>query len=210
MNSQHLSDEAVAACADGVLRGHARERATRHIAQCAECANAVQVQREAAWALRAAPAPSLPSGLVDRLRGLPGVTPLAAPPTVLAPDGSTMFSTASKQTVPSEPMLSTKSAEPMHAGKPMLSTVAPLAALVPAASATRPVHRSRPFVATAAVVALAGALTAGAMAARGSDAPLRAGTGNGDQRVVRDPGTVLDIAPGNAFTNVSVYRPGGR
>ncbi|MDT4947566.1 MAG: hypothetical protein QOJ37_161, partial [Pseudonocardiales bacterium] len=44
MNPQHLSDEAVAAFADGVLSGHARERATRHAAACPECAHAVKVQ----------------------------------------------------------------------------------------------------------------------------------------------------------------------
>ena len=87
MTSQHLSDEAVAAFADGVLRGHARERAARHTETCAECAYAVQVQREAAWALRAAPAPALPTSLVDRLRLLPDTTSLTALPTVFDDDG---------------------------------------------------------------------------------------------------------------------------
>ncbi|MBE7188532.1 hypothetical protein [Jatrophihabitans endophyticus] len=68
MSTQHLSDEAVAAAADGVLTGHARDRATRHLAECDECAHAVRVQREAAWALRTAPAPALPSEFLDRLR----------------------------------------------------------------------------------------------------------------------------------------------
>lgn len=68
MSSQHLSDEAVAAAADGVLTRHARDRATKHLADCAECAQAVRVQREAAWALRTAPSPHLPSELLDRLR----------------------------------------------------------------------------------------------------------------------------------------------
>lgn len=72
MSSQHLSDEAVAAAADGVLSGHARDRAMRHVASCAECAHAVKVQREAAWALRAAPPPALPFGLLDRLRTVAG------------------------------------------------------------------------------------------------------------------------------------------
>ena len=65
----HLSDEAVAAFADGVLRGHARERASRHVEECTECHEAVRVQREAAWALRAAPAPQLPIDLAARQRG---------------------------------------------------------------------------------------------------------------------------------------------
>ncbi len=91
MSSQHLSDEAIAAFADGVLRGHARERAARHTEACAECGNAVRVQREAAWALRAAPAPSLPTSLADRLRTLPETTPIAAPPAAVDDDGTTMM-----------------------------------------------------------------------------------------------------------------------
>jgi len=89
----HLSDEAIAAFADGVLRGAARERAARHTTGCPECAFAVAVQREAVWALRTAPAPSLPSTLIDRLREVPETTPIAAPatPSALGPDGSAMF-----------------------------------------------------------------------------------------------------------------------
>lgn len=93
MKPQHLSDEAVAAFADGVLRGHARERARRHTAECPECAYAVAVQREAVWALRAAPAPALPTGLLDRLREVPATTPIATPPTAIGPDGSTLMAT---------------------------------------------------------------------------------------------------------------------
>ncbi len=93
MREQHLSDEAVAAFADDVLRGHARERASRHTARCAECKHAVAVQREAVWALRSAPAPALPSGLLDRLRDVPSTTPIRAVPTSFAADGSAMFAT---------------------------------------------------------------------------------------------------------------------
>jgi anti-sigma factor RsiW len=93
MKPQHLSDEAVAAYADGVLGGHARERARRHTADCPECAYSVAVQREAVWALRAAAAPSLPSGLFDRLLDVPATTPIRVVPTSIAEDGSTMFST---------------------------------------------------------------------------------------------------------------------
>jgi anti-sigma factor RsiW len=91
MREQHLSDEAVAAFADDVLSGHARERARRHTAMCPECNHAVAVQREAVWALRAAPAPSLPSGLLDRLRDVPATTPLARIPTHVDENGTTMF-----------------------------------------------------------------------------------------------------------------------
>lgn len=91
MREQHLSDEAIAAFADDVLRGHARERAGRHTSRCAECKHAVAVQREAIWALRAAPAPALPSSLLDRLRDVPATTPINTVPTRIGPDGSTMF-----------------------------------------------------------------------------------------------------------------------
>ena len=90
---QHLSDEAVAAYADGVLRGHARDRAAKHIDTCSECRTAVRVQREAALALRAACSPTPPSELLDKLRTVPLTTPLPTLPTTMAPDGTTMLST---------------------------------------------------------------------------------------------------------------------
>ena len=93
MSPQHLSDEAIAAFADGVLTGHARERASKHAVACPECAYAVAVQREAVWALRAAPAPSLPIGLLDRLREVPDTTPITSVPSALSPDGSAVFPT---------------------------------------------------------------------------------------------------------------------
>ncbi|HZC71177.1 MAG TPA: hypothetical protein VE442_10820 [Jatrophihabitans sp.] len=133
MSSQHLSDEAVAAFADGVLSGHARDRAVRHVNACAECREAVRVQREAAWALRSAERPQLPGDLLDRLRTVPMTTPITTLPTAVAPDGTTM-----------------------------LSTVAPVAALVP--DQPRRSHRGRPYITTAAIVALAGALAAGSVA----------------------------------------------
>lgn len=89
----HLADEAVAAFADGVLRGTAHERATRHCAECAECNHAVAVQREAVWALRAAPAPALSSDLLDRLRNVPTTTPIRTVPTTIDRDGTMMFAT---------------------------------------------------------------------------------------------------------------------
>ena len=93
MREQHLSDEAVAAFADDVLTGLARERARRHTASCPECNHAVAVQREAVWALRAAPAPSLPTGLLDRLREVPVTTPIRQVPTHVDEHGTTMFAT---------------------------------------------------------------------------------------------------------------------
>jgi hypothetical protein len=93
MSSQHLSDEAVAAFADGVLGGLARERAARHVSDCAECHAAVRVQREAAFALRAASIPQARAELFDRLRELPLTTPLSTLPTAIAADGSTVLAT---------------------------------------------------------------------------------------------------------------------
>ena len=91
----HLSEDAVAAFADGVLSAAAASRARRHCSECLECADAVRVQREAAMMLRAAQAPPLPSGLLDRLAGLPMSAPLPPPrgglPTVLGADGVPMF-----------------------------------------------------------------------------------------------------------------------
>jgi anti-sigma factor RsiW len=108
MTTQHLSDEAIAAFADGVLSGHARERASRHAGKCPECAHAVAVQREAVWALRAAPAPALPLGLMDRLRSVPATTPIQNVPVALAPDGSAMFAAFGKMSaaalVPQTPL----------------------------------------------------------------------------------------------------------
>lgn len=88
---QHLSDEAVAAFADGALTEGARARAARHVSECAECAHAVAVQREAVWALRAAPAPALPGDLLERLRAVPSTTPLSGRPIAIDSDGSAVF-----------------------------------------------------------------------------------------------------------------------
>ncbi|HEV2888236.1 MAG TPA: hypothetical protein VGX49_15100 [Jatrophihabitans sp.] len=91
----HLSEDAVAAFADGVLSAAAASRARRHCAECVECADAVRGQRETAMMLRAAQAPALPSGLLDRLGRVPMSTPLPPPrgglPTVLSADGTAMF-----------------------------------------------------------------------------------------------------------------------
>lgn len=172
MKAQHLSDEAIAAFADGVLSGHARDRAGRHTADCADCAQAVRVQREAVWALRAAPAPPLPTSLLDRLRTVPQTTEIESLPTVIAPDGSTM-----------------------------LATFAPMAAFVPSGP-PRPANRTRPIVTTAAVVALAGALTAG------SGSPQMATPAQPGGSTVRTgvPAT-RDDAP--VITQVGVFRPTG-
>lgn len=75
----HLSEDAVAAFADGVLSPAAAARASRHCRDCEECAEAVRGQREAVFLLRSAIAPALPSGLLDRLAGLPMSAELPPP-----------------------------------------------------------------------------------------------------------------------------------
>jgi hypothetical protein len=91
----HLSEDAVAAFADGVLSASAAARAQRHCAECAECAEAVRAQREAALLLRTAGNPTVPAELMSRLAGLPMSAPLPPPrgglPTVLGADGVPMF-----------------------------------------------------------------------------------------------------------------------
>ena len=145
MSSQHLSDEAVAAFADGVLGGLARERAARHVDGCAECRAAVRVQREAAFALRAASSPHASAELFDRLRALPLTTPLTTLPTAIAADGSTV-----------------------------LATFAPMAALVPQEAGRGP-SRVRPYMTTAAALTLAGALAAGSVAQPGGTPEIGTG-----------------------------------
>jgi hypothetical protein len=159
VNAQHLSDEAVAAFADGVLVGHSRERAAKHVNACAECREAVRVQREAAMALRAAPPPALPAALAARLRSVPQTTPINSLPTVVGPDGSAM-----------------------------LATFGSAAAFVPGPPRTHSGRRAKPIVTTAAVVALAGALTAGSVA-RQEAGPVQSGTGQVARTVSTQHGT---------------------
>jgi hypothetical protein len=89
----HLSDEAVAAFADGVLGDTARQRAQSHMAGCAECSEAVYGQRAARAALRSALTPRLPAGLFERLRELP-ITAELPPvlfPSVVSADGQAFY-----------------------------------------------------------------------------------------------------------------------
>jgi anti-sigma factor RsiW len=134
VNSQHLADEAIAAFADVVLSGHARDRATRHAAACPDCAHAVAVQREVVWELRAAPAPPLPTGLLERLRSVPSTTPISRTPCAIGPDGSAMFAA--------------------------FGTIAS-AALVPPEQDDGRQHRVRPALLAALAVAAVGALAVG-------------------------------------------------
>lgn len=167
---QHLSDEAVAAFADGALSATARSRAARHIAECSECANAVAVQREAVLALRAATVPSLPGGLLDRLRAVPTTTPLTQRPLALDPDGCAVF-----------PAFGTDAASPAEAKPPIPPTPAPMSA----------VRRHRPYgllTAAAAVVALGAA----GVALAGSGSGEGGGSGT---TTVPAPGVPAQVRP---------------
>lgn len=187
---QHLSDEAIAACADGVLSAGAGARAARHLAECAECAAEVAAQRDAVRVLRTTPAPALPSGLLDRLRALPDTTPLDGRTVALAPDGTAVF--------------------------PAFGTVLPTThfptASESSATASRPASRL-PFArrsgmglltAAAAVVAISAVASAGSVGAHGGSSPeapariVPAGlttanvTGSVPMRV--DPAAFADVA----------------
>ena len=159
MNIQHLSDEAVAAYADGVLSGHARDRAAKHVEACAECSTAVRVQREAVFALRAAPAPALPTDLIARLCSLPDTTPLTTLPTAIAPDGSTVLSTR---------------------------LMSPMSGFVPVEKPESG-RRIRPIVTAVAVAALAGVLSAGSVASHAAS-PTTGIVPHRDPGVVNQPG----------------------
>ena len=180
---QHLSDEAVAAFADGVLGRTARQRAERHLAECPECAYAVSVQREAVCALRAAPPPALPSGLLDRLRAVPVTTVLTSTPLALSPDGSAAFPAHGTSIAPRDDA-ATMSAHPMG----LIPSIAP---------------RSRRYarfgsvgMATVVAVAAVTVLTAGLRASdgTGSSPAAPASPAEVDQQPVRTAAAAIEPA----------------
>ncbi len=75
-STEHLASEAVAAYVDGELRMNAYLRAAEHLAQCPECAAAVDAQHHARGALRRAAEISMPSSLFGALSAIPTCTPL--------------------------------------------------------------------------------------------------------------------------------------
>ena len=83
----HLSEDALAAYADGILSPAADERAAKHLRSCAECRTAVDVEREAKALLGAAPDPSPPAGLMARLLDVPMTADLGGSDRVLAIEG---------------------------------------------------------------------------------------------------------------------------
>ena len=135
----HLSEDSVAAFADGVLSDAAAGRARRHCAECLECADAVRVQRETAMVLRTASAPAMPAGLLDRLAGLPMSTPLPPPtgglPTVMGADGVPMivaFNPVREPETPSDPEPGTAHSRAHHRRNLPMTVLASAAAVVAA------------------------------------------------------------------------------
>jgi anti-sigma factor RsiW len=103
----HLSDEAVAAFADGVLSGGPRSRAQQHLSECADCASAIREQQQARLTLRSAAAPMVPGSLLARLRELPTSTPLGGQPaTVMSAEGYPEFAAfdSRRPAVPASPL----------------------------------------------------------------------------------------------------------
>lgn len=179
MREQHLSDEAIAAFADDVLVGGARERARRHTAVCAECNHAVAGQREAVWALRSAPAPALPVGLLARLREVPATTPIRQVPTAVDERGTTMFATFGAPAAAFVPATTA-------------AAVPPSGRAVRAAGRTPRPRRVRPTVMTAASFALLGTLAAVAVAA---DSRPAGGPASVQPANVRLPSFTVDRLP---------------
>lgn len=148
--TSHLSDEAVAAFADGVLRDGARSRAQQHLSGCAECREAVRDQRAASAMLRAAPLPCLPTGLADRLRNLPATTsvpPSPFTPAALTPDSQPLFAAfhtlqAAARAECNTPATASGSAASPSTASEFGAVAAPNAAAAAAASTQRDVlHR---------------------------------------------------------------------
>jgi len=189
MRVQHLSDEAIAAFADDVLTGNARERARRHTASCSECNDAVAEQRAAICALRAASEPSLPTGLLDRLRDVPATTPIRRVPPDIDERESSMFAAF---------------AMPASA---FVQTAAPTRAVRQRATA----RRGRPLAMTAAV-AFVGVLTGSAVAA--DSAPAGSSTtvqpGNVQVRLVHSVNGRAVVAPADAPHERTAERSEGR
>lgn len=134
----HLSEDAVAAFADGVLSASAADRARRHCAECAECSEAVRAQREAALLLRTASNPSVPADLLSRLATVPMSAPLPPPcgglPTVLGADGRPMLVAHDPRNAarlaaagPNQPPFSQPGPNPAHGHRRVLLPVGILA-----------------------------------------------------------------------------------
>lgn len=74
-STEHLASEAVAAYVDGELQMNAYLRAADHLAQCRECAAAVDAQQHARIALRQSGEISMPTSLLGALSQIPTCQP---------------------------------------------------------------------------------------------------------------------------------------
>lgn len=90
-STEHLASEAVAAYVDGELQMNAYLRAAQHIAECPECAAAVDAQQHARVALRRSAEISMPSGLLGLLSQIPMCTPPADADTDVRPGADSPF-----------------------------------------------------------------------------------------------------------------------
>ncbi|GAA3439353.1 anti-sigma factor family protein [Kutzneria kofuensis] len=81
---QHLLPDAVVAFVDGELSPTAHDRAAAHLARCPYCAAEAATQRHARTAMKAAPTPSAPAGLLASLMSIPQDVELPSGPDNLA------------------------------------------------------------------------------------------------------------------------------
>ncbi|MDQ6937816.1 MAG: hypothetical protein M3140_08930 [Actinomycetota bacterium] len=183
----HLSDEAVAAFADGVLRDGARHRAQQHIGECAECRAAVADQRQARSLLRSAPLPCLPRDLLERLRMLPSSAPLGGSPPIsgLSADGQPMFAAFGTETSaasdPSDPSAGSglPTAPPAAAPSPSAETLRGSVLGESGPAATESGHRLHlPFIglSVAAAATVMVGMVASTAPTAGGGVPAPAGT----------------------------------
>jgi anti-sigma factor RsiW len=187
----HLSLDAIVAYVDDELAHGPHLRATRHLAQCRECAAQVVAQGQARSALRMAGGPSLPTSLLSSLRSIPQDTEL--------PPQADLAVTADGQLVS---VLRPERLAPLPPETPQASEQADLAVLAdapPAGTDHRDHHGRRPQrrlrVGTGvAVSGLAlGAIALAMPSAVAPQTPVPAATNGvlGDGPVLGGPGSVL-------------------
>lgn len=89
----HLSADALVAYVDRELAAGPHQRATRHLAECPECAAQVRAQGQASAVLRSAECPRPPSSLLSMLQSIPHEAELPGPPAGLAVTADGQFVT---------------------------------------------------------------------------------------------------------------------
>jgi anti-sigma factor RsiW len=84
LSEQHLLPDAVVAFVDGELSATAHDRASAHMARCAQCLAEIVAQRQAASAVQTADAPVVPAALLATLRAIPQQVDVPSTPDGLA------------------------------------------------------------------------------------------------------------------------------